>query len=87
MTQARFELNEYSVRVLDVVKGKFGLKTRNDALNIFIKEHGSEYVDLEVNDETLKYFDNIVAEHEAKYGKNKRSMTLDEVDDILGFND
>jgi len=85
MTQARLELEEYTVRVLDVIKGKFGLKNRSEALNKFAEEYGEDYVDLDVNGKTLKYFDAIVKEHEAKYQKTSKEMTLEEVDKLLGI--
>lgn len=85
-TQARFELDEYTIRVLDVVKGKFGLKTRNEALNTFIKEYGQDLVDYEVSDEVVKHFDNIVKEHEAEYGKKWKPMSEKDLDNLLGLN-
>lgn len=85
MTQARFELNDYSVRVLDVVKGKYGLKNRNEALNKFIENYGDEFVEPEFSDDYLKELDNIVREHRAKYGK--REMSMDELDKLLGLDE
>jgi len=83
VTQARFDLDEYSMRVLDVVKGKYGLKNRNEALIKFIAEHGEEYVEPVFSEEYLKHLDNIVREHEAKYGIGKRKMTDKELKKLL----
>lgn len=81
MTEARLELNEYSTRVLDVVKGKFGLKNRSEALNRFIKEYGNDFVEPIVNEEHLNKIDLIYEDHIKKH-KN-RSMTLKELNSLL----
>ncbi len=73
MTHARFNLNEYSIRVLDVIKGKYGLKNRNEALNKFIEKFGEEFVQPKINEEILFELDNIVLEHEKKYGIRRKS--------------
>ena len=85
VTQARLDLNEYSMRVLDVFKGKHGLKNRNEALNKFIAEYGENYIEPEFDETYLKHLDNIVAEHEAKYGIGKRKMTDKELKKLLGL--
>ncbi len=87
VTQARLDLNEYSMRVLDVVKGKYGLKNRTEALNKFIAQYGENYVEPEFDEKYLKQLDNIVAKHEAKYGIGKRTMTMKELDKLLGFDE
>lgn len=81
MTQARFELDEYTTRVLDVVKGKYGLKSREEALNKFVREFGEEFLEYPVSEEYLSKLDSIVAEHEKKYGK--RTISEKELDDLL----
>ena len=50
MRQARINLDEYTTRVLDVVKGRYGLKNREDALNKFVREFGEEFVEPQVNE-------------------------------------
>jgi len=87
MPQARLELNEYTTRVLDVIKGKYGLKNRSEAINRFAQEQGEEYAQEEVNPEVLKHFDNILKEHKAEYGEKGNKMTLEELDKLLGFKD
>lgn len=83
MTQARFELDDYSTRVLDVVKGKFGLKNKNDALNKFFHLFGDNFVEPEFDEKEIL----ILQEEAAKYKASgiKRKMSLDELDDILGL--
>ncbi|MGM5488943.1 MAG: hypothetical protein ACQESG_08440 [Nanobdellota archaeon] len=36
MIEARFKINEYTKRVLDVIKGRYGLSNRNEALRQLI---------------------------------------------------
>ena len=81
MTQARFELDEYTVRVLDVIKGIHGLKSREEAFIKFTHEFGGAYVKQAVNEDVLKEMDMVLAEHKAKYGKRKMSMK--ELDKLL----
>ena len=83
MTQARLEINDYTTRVLDVIKGKFGLKNRSEALDRFAREFGEEFVEPELDEEYAKKLNREVVEHMKKY-KNRR-MTEKELDKILGL--
>lgn len=85
MTQARLVLNEHTTRVLDVVKGKFGLKNRSEALNKFVKEEGDKYIEPKVDEFVLNELDAIYNEHKKNYPN--RRMTTKEVDVLLGFED
>ena len=82
MTQARFELTDYSTRVLDVVKGKLGLKNRNEALNTFIHMYGEKYAEPEFTPEEIRAIKKI-SENMKK--DNKKPMTLSELDKLLGL--
>ena len=82
MTQVRLELNEIATRILDVFKGKFGLKNRSEALNRFMLENGAEYIDF-VNEKALMELDKTHNEHIKKHGF--RSMSEKELDNILGL--
>lgn len=82
MTQVRLELDNYTLRVLDVIKGKFGLKNRTQAIQKFALEEGHKYVEPEVREEFIKELDAIYEEHKKKGFK---SMTLEELDEILGL--
>ena len=35
--------------------------------------------------EVVKHFDNVLREHYEKYGKNKSKMTLEDIDKLLGL--
>ena len=83
MTQARFELDKYTSRVLDVVKGKYGLKNRNEALNKFVKEYGGDLIEPEINENILKEIEEEYNKHIEKNGfKNmQEDELLNEQDD------
>ncbi len=57
MTQMRFTLNEQTTRVLDVIKGKYGLKNRNDALSQFVKAHADDYIEPLIDEMVLRDID------------------------------
>ena len=68
MTQIRLEIDDYTKRVLDVVKGKHNLKNRNLALKKFVELHGEQYVEKEPNELFLKELDEKYENHKKKYG-------------------
>ena len=81
MTQARLELSPYTQRVLDVIKGKFGLKNRTEALNKFALEYGSEFVEPPVNEDYLKELD---GRYNVHIKKNKfKPMSKKEFDELF----
>ena len=51
MTSMSITVNEYTNRVLGVIKEKFGLKDKAAALNKFADMFGEEFVEREVKDE------------------------------------
>ncbi|MEA3399376.1 MAG: DUF2683 family protein [Patescibacteria group bacterium] len=83
MTQVRLELDDYTKQVLDVVKGKFGLNNRNDALNKFAKLYGSEFVEPQPRKEVLEYLDSTFNNHLKKHPRRK--MTMKQLDSLLGL--
>jgi hypothetical protein len=83
MTEARFELDDYSLRVLDVVKGKHGLKNRNEALKRVLEDCGEAYVEKAPNETLLRELDAIYSEHKKKYPNRK--MNEKELNKLLGL--
>ena len=81
--QSRLEMDEYTARVLDVVKGKFGLKNRSEALNRLTKECGSIYVDPQPNELALRELDVIYEDHKKKH--RNRKMSDKELKVLLGI--
>ena len=80
MTSARVEINEYTNRVLAVIKAKFGLKDKSEALNKFIELYGDEVVEKQANEEYVKKIIEITNTHIKKYKKQK--MNLQELDNL-----
>ncbi len=74
MVDARVALNEYTNRVLMVVKAKYGLKDKSAALNKFVEMYGDDEVEREVKPSYLKKLDRIYREHVKKYGYRHTSI-------------
>jgi len=77
---ARVELDDYTNRVLGVIKIKFGLNDKSEALNKFIELYGDEVIEKEASEEYVKKVIKIAENHFNKY-KN-RKMTLQELDKL-----
>jgi len=68
MVDARVALTDYSNRVLNVVKAKYDLNDKSEALNKFIEDYGSEEVEPEVKASYVKKILRIEKNHLKKYG-------------------
>jgi len=79
--QARVEMDDYTARVLDVIKGKFGLKNRSEALKKLALEAGDDYIELAPNEDVLKELDAMYESHMKKYPN--RVMTNAELKKLL----
>jgi len=51
MIQAMVKLGEYEDRVLTIIKGKFGLRNKSDAINFVIKQYEQELLEPELRPE------------------------------------
>ena len=83
MVEARLELKDYTKRVLDVIKGKYGLKSRSEALNRFAIEKGNEYVEPKPSELVLREIDATYEKHLKK--NRKRKMNEKELNNLLGL--
>ena len=83
MTQVRLDVEEYTLRVLDVIKGKFGLKNRDDAMNKFVQLYGEDYVEPQIDESVLREMDEIYESHMKR--KDRKRMNLKEFDSLLGL--
>ncbi len=63
MVDARVVLNEYTNRVLMVVKARYGLKDKSEAVNKFAELYGEEEVERKVKPSYLKKLDRIYANY------------------------
>lgn len=81
MISARVELDEYTNKVLGIIKIKFGLKDKSEALNKFIELYGDEIIEKDANEEYIKKVIEITKKHYDKYSGKK--MTLQELDRLF----
>lgn len=84
MTQVSFraEINEYTNRVLGVIKEKYGLDNKSQALDKFADLFGEDFIDKEIKEECIREVIAIAKRHEKKHPN--RRMTLDELDKLCG---
>ena len=80
MIDARLSLSEYSNKVLNVIKAKFGLKDKTEAINKFIEMYGDDVVEKEPKDQYVKKILEINESYVKKYGKKK--MSIEELDKL-----
>jgi len=75
MVSARVELNKYANTVLNVMKAKYDLKNKSEALNKFVELFGDNIVDKEVDDKYIKKILDIENKHFEKYGYRSRTVS------------
>jgi hypothetical protein len=82
MAEATLNLHvdDYTNRVLGVVKEMFGLKDKSQALKKFVDMYGNNFVQKEVNDETVQSLISQCDAHVKKYKMKK--MSLKELDEL-----
>ncbi len=85
MVNANIQINNYTNRVLSVIKAKYGLNDKGEAVDWFIEKEGDKYVEKEVNEEILKELINNYEKYKKKYPK--RRMTIKELDSLCGVSD
>jgi len=73
LISARVELNDYANRVLGVIKIKFGLRDKSEALNKFIELYGEEVIEKEASEDYIKKVLTISENHFKKQGNRKMS--------------
>lgn len=83
MVYARISINEYANKVLNVIKAKFDLRDKSEAINKFIEMFGDEVVEKEAHDNYIKNVLTIEKQHFKKY--SHRKMTTQELDKICGL--
>lgn len=82
MTTARVFLDDYSNTVLNVIKAKYSLKDKSEALNRFIRAYGNAEVEPEVKESYIKKILELDEEHVKKYGNRK--MGKGELEKLFG---
>ena len=84
MSEATLNLhvNDYTNRVLGVIKEMFGLKNKSEALNKFVEIFGEQYVGKDVREDVVLDIIRSCDEHVKKHGMRK--MTLTELKALTG---
>ena len=68
------KVREYTNKVLGVLKEKYGLKDKGQALDKFAQMYGDEYVGNEVREEVVKEMIESSERHMKKHGFRSRSV-------------
>ncbi|MFH1590529.1 MAG: DUF2683 family protein [archaeon] len=71
MVQAMINITEQANRVLNVVKAKYGLKDKSQAIELVVSDYESEFLEPELRPEYVERIENI------KKGKFLRYDTID----------
>ena len=82
MVDARVKLSKYSNKVISVVKAKYELNDKSEALNKFVELYGENEVEPEVKEEYIQKLIKIEKNHLKKYGFRK--MSDKELDKLFG---
>lgn len=75
MIDARVKLNNYTNRVLGVIKAKYDLKDKTQALNKFVEIYGVNEVEPEIDSKYLDKLDVIEKNHLNKKKLTKMSIS------------
>jgi len=77
MVQAIVSLGENEDRVLTIVKGKFGLKNKSEAVNLIINKFEEELLEPELRPEFIQKIKRIEKEGKFKTFKNIEELKRD----------
>ena len=75
-------VDDYTNRVLGVIKEAFGLKSKSEALQKFIQMYGQEFLHEQVSEEVARELTALADAQIKKYGMRK--MTFKELDKLTG---
>jgi len=79
----RAEISEYANSVLGVIKEKFRLKDKSEAINKFCELYGEDFVEKQVDEQVTRELINTCEAHFKKY-KHKK-MSVQELDQLCGM--
>ena len=82
MVTMNLKVNDYTSRVLGVVKEKYGLRDKSAAADKFAEMYGEDFVEPELKEEYVKEMLQIEKEHFKKYGYKK--MSRQDLDKLFG---
>ena len=67
MVRALIELGEAEDRVVTIVKGKFGLKNKSDAVNLIIEQYRDEILEPHLRPEFAERLEKLTKEKGTRY--------------------
>jgi len=74
MTQAVINIEDHTNRILNIVKAKYGLKDKSQAINLVVKEYEEEFLEPELRPKYIKKIRNI--EKKGKFTSYKNLSSL-----------
>jgi hypothetical protein len=77
---ARVDIGEYANKVLGIIKIKYGLNDKSEAINKFIELYGDDILELEASEEYTKKVIELTNNHLKKHGVKK--MSVEELDKL-----
>lgn len=77
---ARIELGDYANKVLGIIKIKYGLNDKSEAINKFIELYGDDILESEASLEYTKKIIELTNKHLKKHGLKK--MSVEELDKL-----
>ena len=77
---ARVNLTPYTNKVLGIIKIKFDMNNKSEALNKFVEIYGDNIIEKEATDNYVKKVMKIADTHFEKYGKKK--MSTEELNEL-----
>ena len=75
MVTMNLKVSDYASRVLGVIKEKYGLKDKGQALAKFAEMYGDEFVGAEVKEEVIREIIESSNKHIKKYGFRSRTVS------------
>lgn len=73
MVQAIIKLGNHEDRVLNIVKGKYGLKNKSEAINLIIQKHEKQFLEPELRPEYVEKLRKIKSEKGVSF-KNVKEL-------------
>jgi hypothetical protein len=74
MVKAIVDIDDHANRVINIVKAKYGLKDKSEAINTLVREYEEEVLEAEFKPEFVKELLEV-----SKNGKFKRAKNVDEL--------
>jgi len=78
MVQAVINIKEHSNRVLNIIKAKYGLKDKSQAIELIIETYEDAFLEPELRPEYVEKIKNI-----EKHGKFKKYASINELRDEI----